>query len=276
MFSSDLAQFLPRGVGLILLGTAIVSIVIALTSSLAGMIGVPQDTPAALMALMTAGVAATLKGQSPEAVYSTAVGAIMLGSLLTGIVFIVLGRFKLSGFARYVPYPVVGGFLAGTGYVIAKGGLSVLVNVPPGPVNLPMFFAPSVLWSWLPALLFGVALLLVLRRFNHFLITPGALILAALRFGFADIRLLQRMLSGGFGISAARANPFCRTGFLSALPLHIISRQPAQRERLGDLMSREMPLQLGQRQRLRWRFLKQVDDLLFNRNQVLMSEDAFC
>lgn len=182
IFSSDLAQFLPRGVGLILLGTAIVSIVIALTSSLAGMIGVPQDTPAALMALMTAGVAATLKGQSPEAVYSTAVGAIMLGSLLTGIVFIVLGRFKLSGFARYVPYPVVGGFLAGTGYVIAKGGLSVLVNVPPGPVNLPMFFAPSVLWSWLPALLFGVALLLVLRRFNHFLITPGALILAAAGF----------------------------------------------------------------------------------------------
>lgn len=176
IFSGDLSQFLPRGIGMMLLGTVVVTTVIALTSSLVNMVGVPQDTPAALMALMCAGVAATLKGQDPEAIYSTAVGAIMLGSLLTGILFIILGRFKLSGFARYVPYPVVGGFLAGTGYLLVKGAFSVLVDAPQELANLPLFFSPSVLWNWLPAILFGFALLLVLRRFNHFLIMPGAVL----------------------------------------------------------------------------------------------------
>jgi SulP family sulfate permease len=182
IFSGDLSQFLPRGIGMMLIGTVIVTIFIALTSSLVNMIGVPQDTPAALMALMCAGVAATLKGQSPEAIYSTAMGAIMLGSLLTGVLFLILGWFKLSGFARYVPYPVVGGFLAGTGYLLLKGSFSVMVNVPQQIANLPMFFAPSVLWNWLPGILFGLVLLLVLRRFSHFLILPGAVILALISF----------------------------------------------------------------------------------------------
>ncbi|MBI2330611.1 MAG: SulP family inorganic anion transporter, partial [Chloroflexi bacterium] len=158
------------------IGTVVVTIVIALTSSLANMVGVPQDTPAALMALMAAGVAATLQGQDPEAVYSTAVGAIMLGSLLTGLLFIILGWFKLSGFARYVPYPVVGGFLAGTGYLLVKGSFGVLVGIPPTLAELPKFFAPFVLWNWLPGILFGLVLLLIVRRFNHFLIMPGAVL----------------------------------------------------------------------------------------------------
>jgi len=182
IFSGDLSQFLPRGIGIMLLGTVIVTIIIALTSSLVNMVGVPQDTPAALMALVTAGVAATLKGQDPEAVYSTAVGAIMLGSLLTGLLFIILGWFKLSGFARYVPYPVVGGFLAGTGYLLVKGSLGVLVDIPLSFANASKFVEAPVLWNWLPGILFGLILLLVLRRFSHFLILPGSVILAMVLF----------------------------------------------------------------------------------------------
>lgn len=182
IFSGDLAQFLPRGIGAMLLGTAIVTVLIALTSSLANMVGVPQDTPAVLMALMTAGVAATLRGQEPEAVYSTAMGAIMLGSLLTGILFLILGYFRLSGFARYVPYPVVGGFLAGTGYLIARGSMGVMADIPLSIANAPKFFEASVLSSWLPGILFGLILFLALRRFSHFLILPGSVILASILF----------------------------------------------------------------------------------------------
>lgn len=182
IFSGDLSQFLPRGIGIMLFGTVIVTIIIALTSSLVNMVGVPQDTPAALMALMTAGVAATLRGQDSEAVYSTVVGAIMLGSLLTGILFLILGWFKLSGFARYVPYPVVGGFLAGTGYLLVKGSFGVLADIPLSPASASKFFEAPVLWNWLPGILFGLALLLVLRRFNHFLILPGSVVLAMALF----------------------------------------------------------------------------------------------
>lgn len=50
IFSGDLQPFLPRGIGILLLGTFFISIIVALTSSLVGMAGVPQDTPAAFMA----------------------------------------------------------------------------------------------------------------------------------------------------------------------------------------------------------------------------------
>ncbi len=199
IFSGDLSPFLPRGIGLLLIGTIVVTIVIALTSSLVNMVGVPQDTPAALMALMTAGVAASLRGQNPEAVYSTAVGGIMFGSFLAGIIFIVLGWFKLSEFARYVPYPVVGGFLAGTGYLLAKGALSVMVDIPQRLANLPLFFAPTVLWSWLPGILFGFVLIFVLRRFNHFLIMPGAVVAGVSVF-------YLYLLVSGVSISTAETN----------------------------------------------------------------------
>lgn len=178
IFSGDLSQFLPRGIGILLLGSFIIITFVSLTSSLVGMVGVPQDTPAALMALVAAGIAATLKGQDPEVIYSTAVGAIILASLLTAVIFVLLGWFKASAFVRYVPYPVVGGFLAGTGYLLAKGGLGVMVDVPLTFATLPQLFSPDVLWHWLPGILFGITLYLVARRFNHFLIMPGSVILA--------------------------------------------------------------------------------------------------
>jgi SulP family sulfate permease len=200
IFSGDLQPFLPRGIGIMLLGSFVISIVISLTSSLAGMVGVPQDTPAALMALVAAGIAAALKGQNPEAIYSTVIGAIMLASLLTAFLFIALGWFKASAFVRYIPYPVVGGFLAGTGYLLTKGALGVMVDLPLTLANLPHFFSADVLWRWLPGILFGMTLYLILRRFNHFLIMPGA-VMAAIAFFyiyifFAGISIHEASASG--------------------------------------------------------------------------------
>ena len=107
IFSGDLTQFLPRGIGILLMGTCVVSVVIALTSSLAGMVGVPQDTPAALRALVAAGIATTLKGRDPETIYSTAVGAIMFASILSALLFILLGWFKASSLRSPRPWPAM-------------------------------------------------------------------------------------------------------------------------------------------------------------------------
>jgi SulP family sulfate permease len=199
IFSGDLQQFLPRGIGIMLLGAACISIIISLTSSLVGMVGVPQDTPAALMALVAAGIAATLKGQDPEVIYSTAVGAIMFTSLLTAIIFILLGWFKASSFVRYVPYPVVGGFLTGTGYLLTKGAMGVMVDVPLTVSNFSKFFSANILASWLPGILFGLTLFFVLRRYNHFLIMPGA-VLIAIAFFYAYV------FAAGISIENASAN----------------------------------------------------------------------
>ncbi|HSL31379.1 MAG TPA: SulP family inorganic anion transporter [Anaerolineales bacterium] len=182
IFSGDLSQFLGGGIGLMLFGAFIMGIVISLTSSLPGTVGLPQDTPAAILALVAAGIGSSMSGAAPQAVYATITAAILITSILTGIFLLLLGRFKASGFVRYIPYPVIGGFLAGTGWLIALGGLSVMTDLPLNFANLPMFFRMDLMIIWVPGLIFGIALLLVLRRSSHFLITPGAVILATLLF----------------------------------------------------------------------------------------------
>jgi len=185
IFSGDLSEFLAGGIGLMLFGAFAMGIAVALTTSLPGMIGVPQDTPAAILGLVAAGIAVSMKGEDPKAIYSTVVAAISLTSILTAVFFLLLGWFKASGFVRYIPYPVVGGFLAGTGYLLSLGAIGVMVSVPLTVENLPQFFTANNLISWAPGVIFAVTLLLVLRQWNHFLITPGALILStALFYGY--------------------------------------------------------------------------------------------
>jgi SulP family sulfate permease len=182
IFSGDLGQFLAGGIGLMLFGAFVMGIAISLTTSLPGIVGLPQDTPAVIMGLVAASISVSMRGQEPAAVYSTIVAAISLTSVLTAVFFLFLGWFKASGFVRYIPYPVVGGFLAGTGYLLCVGAFGVMVDVPLTRANLPEFLIPDQLINWVPGVLFAAVLLLLLRRWTHFFITPGALITATLLF----------------------------------------------------------------------------------------------
>jgi sulfate permease, SulP family len=188
IFSGDLSQFVAGGIGIMLFGAFVMGIVISLTASLPGIVGVPQDTPAAILALIAAGIALSMKSAAPESIYATVLAAIAVTSLLTAIFFLLLGWFKAAGFVRYIPYPVIGGFLAGTGWLLAKGAFGVMTDLQLTSSNLPQMMAADKLIVWVPGTIFALVLLLVLRRYNHFLITPGALILAtALFYGYLFI-----------------------------------------------------------------------------------------
>lgn len=198
IFSGDLNQFLAGGIGLMLFGAFVVGIVIALLTSLPGAISVPQDTPAAIFALIAASIAMSMKEADPKAAYATVVGAIAITSIITGAVYLLIAWFKASWFVRYIPYPVIGGFLAGTGWLLSLGAFGVMTNVNLSLSTLPQLFTPDHLFSWIPGLVFAAILLLVLRKSNHYLITPGALVIAAaLFYGY--------LFSSGISITEASA-----------------------------------------------------------------------
>ncbi len=200
IFSGSLSPFLAGGIGLVLFGALVMGIVVAFTTSLPAMIAIPQDTPAAILALVASGIALAMRSAQPQSVYVTVVAAIALTSLLMAVILLLLGRFHASGFVRYIPYPVVGGFLAGTGWLLAKGAFGVMLGLPMTLANLPQAFTVAKIVDWLPGLIFAVVLLLVLRRYHHFLITPAALLLAtALFYGYlflAHISVAQASAAG--------------------------------------------------------------------------------
>ncbi|MCP4363423.1 MAG: SLC26A/SulP transporter family protein [Chloroflexi bacterium] len=191
IFSGDLAGFVSNGIGLFLAGTLIATIVTGLTSSYPGTVSINQDVPAAIVAVVAAGIAGSMSASAtPDEMYLTVVAAIIVTSLLTGLVFMFQGYFKLGALFRFLPYPVVGGFLAGTGWLLARGGLTVMTGISPEFGQLPALFQQDVWLRWLPGVIFAVAMLLILNRFGHYLIMPG-MILGAVGLFYLVILLLN-------------------------------------------------------------------------------------
>jgi SulP family sulfate permease len=177
IFSGELGVYFPRGIGLMLVGAMIVAGLTALFCSLPGLVGGLQDNVVAILAL----VSAAIVNQMPAAAthqekFTTVVVAIALSSFLTGALFLSLGQFRLGNLIRFIPYPVIGGVLAGSGLLLTFGAISVMTGAPVNLFHLLAIVQPGLLVKWLPGLLFAVFLLVMLRRRSHVLILPGALI----------------------------------------------------------------------------------------------------
>jgi SulP family sulfate permease len=186
IFSGVLAPYVAYGIGFLLFGAFTFLLLGAFTSSIPGTMAIPQDTPAAILALIAAGVVANMAASATlEETFTTVVAAIIVTTTLTGLLFTVFGRFKLSGFARFIPYPVVGGFLAGTGWLLAAGSFSVMTDMSLTMDNFTDLFRTEALIHWLPGLVFAVTLLLILRRSSHTLVIPGMLALSIALFYIA-------------------------------------------------------------------------------------------
>lgn len=182
IFSGELAPFATTGIGMVLFGGLIMQLIIALTSSVPGLLGGPQDSPAAILGLTAVTIAARMEGAPAEAKFITVVMTVILTSVASGLFFVVIGGFKLSRFVRFIPYPVVGGFVAGTGLLLVQGALGVMLGDAPGIRDLGILISSEQILLWLPGVLFGAVVLIASRRSKHFLTYPALLAGAVLLF----------------------------------------------------------------------------------------------
>jgi SulP family sulfate permease len=176
IFSGELTAFATTGIGMVLFGGLIVQLIIGLTSSVPGMIGAPQDSPAAILGLTTAAISVGMDGAPIEAKFITVVVTTILTSVISGLLFVFIGGFKLSRFVRFIPYPVVGGFIAGTGLLLVLGALGIMLDITPSLAKLDILFKSEKLLFWIPGIVFGTLVLITSRRFRHFLAYPALLV----------------------------------------------------------------------------------------------------
>jgi len=171
IFGGELRDALPLGIGIGLVGSAAVGLVVAVGSSLPGMYAGIQDASTAILALSAASIAGALV--APDALDSV-LAMIAVTSLATGLTFLAMGYFRLGEIARFVPFPVIGGLLAGTGYLIVAGSVAVLgLNGVP---DLTSIESLGLAWP-------GVAL--------------AALLLTAAHRGWPSWMYLALLVSGG-------------------------------------------------------------------------------
>ena len=184
IFSGEMSGFATRAVGLTLFSACAMGVVLLLTSGLKTHVSVAQDAPAATL-VAASSVVAGLLPVSSEAAFMTLVAILALTSLLTGLSFFLVGRFELANLFRFVPYPVIGGFLAGSGWFLLVGGIAVMCGVTPGISTFGSFLAPDIVLKWAPGLTFAVTLFTILQRWSHFLILPVALLGGSLAYYLA-------------------------------------------------------------------------------------------
>jgi sulfate permease, SulP family len=171
VFTGDMSPFISRGIGIFVFSGLIMLVTAAIFGSLPGTVIGPQDGPAALLAVTAGSIVGTLAG-APETIFATTTAGIILSSIVTGIILLLIGQFKLGNLVRYIPYPVVGGFLAGTGWLLTRGAFEVMTGDALSLQTLASLIQPRNFFLWIPGTVYAVVILVVLRKSNHYLTWP--------------------------------------------------------------------------------------------------------
>jgi SulP family sulfate permease len=156
IFRGELAESLPLGIGLGLTSSAVIGFIIAARSSFSGVYAGVQDSSAAIIGLSAVSITGALVG---SAGLSTVVAMVAATSLATGVVLLAMGYLGWGEIARYIPFPVIGGLLAGTGYLILTGTLGILGVTAVS--DLSSGDAVGLIW---PALALATAFFIAARR----------------------------------------------------------------------------------------------------------------
>ena len=192
--------FLDDGIGLYLGAAALTLAFMAWRAGSRGIVGGLQGTGAAMMAIASASAVVHAAG-SPQDVFLSAIATILVATVLCGAVFFWLGSRRRGDLIRFVPYPVVGGFLAGTGWLLLKGGIYVASRVSPLFTPLSKLLETSALQRWLPALAFGVIVLIAVRVIKRPLVIPAVIVIGFVVFGIGVVATgssIEEVRGGGW------------------------------------------------------------------------------
>ena len=186
IFSGALAPAFPVGAGLALFSSCVLGLFLAIGSTYRGAVAIVALAPASILGLMADAVLSTPGMSSSEAAIPTVLATIMLTSLLAGAFFYLLGAFRLGGLPRYIPFPVIGGFLGGIGWLLVVGAIEVATDLRLNLARIGDLAAAESLRHLAPTLALGGFLLWMQRRFGHFLVMPGIVVGSiALFYGLA-------------------------------------------------------------------------------------------
>jgi len=181
IFTGELSGYVPQATGQLLFGAVVIALVIGLFSELRGVVALPQDNPTAIIAVMIATLS-QLPGNalSPETLFAQAVVVMMVSTALSGVIFYLVGRWRLAAFVQLIPYPVIAGFLAATGWLLFKGSFSVMADQTFDFTQLGAL--SQVMHLWLPGVAFALITLFVSLKYSNAFIMPGLIIGAVALF----------------------------------------------------------------------------------------------
>ena len=181
IFSGPFAKVVPLAFLTFLAGSALSGLLVGLFSRFYCNLSGAQDDAAAILATFASGLASM--GVIDERVaISTMFVVIVLSTAFLGFVLLLLGVLKLGKYTQLIPYPVVGGYLAGVGMLVLSATIGFLSGITPTLDSLPQFLSWQITLRWLPALIAASLLYWGMNRIRNVLFLPLGLIIILILF----------------------------------------------------------------------------------------------
>ncbi len=209
MFQGALAPHLPVAIAAALVGAAVLALFAGARSSLPLASLGPEPSSVPILAAITAGVAAQASG---AALLPSAIAALALTGIAIGGACWLMGRRGWGDLIRYIPYPVIGGFLASVGWLLMVGGAGVSTGHSFDLLDAGRWLAAHADLRLVVGLVIGCVIWWAMQRSKHPITLP-ALILA----GGAAIHL--GLWLAGLDVAQARERGWLLTSFARTWPL---------------------------------------------------------
>ena len=178
IFTGPLQPFLSQGVAAALITAAVTATIVALMSGFRSAIAGPDSNTTALLAAMMVILAPAMAAMAPGQALALAMAALGSATLLTGLTLFLLGWRRLGKLVRFIPYPVVAGFLAATGWLMLSGAVSMTTGVTLSWQTLPVLGERHTLIILATTVLWAATLWYLTTRWKHPLMLPLALLAA--------------------------------------------------------------------------------------------------
>lgn len=173
LFHGNLSSIIGYGIGTVLCTTIIINLILLIGSSYKGIVAAPQSATSVVLA---AGIGLLydkyIHGDNRQGLILLITGYIFFTSIITGIFLFIAGKFNLGKLARFIPYPVIGGFLAGTGYLIIKAAASFMIGFTINFENLPLLFSTQALIKILPGIIIALIMFYLSKTTHRLLVVP--------------------------------------------------------------------------------------------------------
>ena len=201
IFAGPLAPYLSYGVAVTFISSAVLAAVIGVGSSLPFAVAGPESSTAAMTGILASSMVERIIAADPSApLLAPVLLTLALASVATGIVLCGFGMSRMGRAIRYVPYPVVGGFLGATGCLILLGAVRVVTGQRLQLATLGRFGNILTLSELAAACAMAIVLYLTWHRSRSLFGLPailvGGVIAAHIVFWLAGISLAQAQAAG--------------------------------------------------------------------------------
>lgn len=201
IFGGPLSPYLSYGVAATFIASAILAGVIAVGSSLPFAISGPESSTAAMTGILASSMVERMLAVDPSApVLPAVLITLAVTTILTGVVLCCFGMTRMGRAIRYVPYPVVGGFLAATGCLILLGAVRVITGHPLEFATLSHFGDPLIFKKLAAACAMALVLYMTWHRsrtpFGLPAILVGGIVAAHVVFWLSGLSVADAQAAG--------------------------------------------------------------------------------